>query len=93
MPRRNFTLRDGDETRQPRFRREQVVTVWIETPVCDAVANRKKLARGIEQEVELHRVEHRARSRGEFRDAPLERSGCLARACGDILIERRGIIV
>ena len=78
VPRRNLALGDRDETRQPRFRREQVVTIGIETPVGDAIADRKQLARGIEQEVELHRVEHLARSRGEFRQ--MRRSSALAAA-------------
>ena len=89
VPRRNFSFRDRDETRQPRLGSEQIVTVGIEAPVSYAVTDRQQLARRIEQEAELHRVEHFARGRGEFRQPPLERFGRVARARKRILIERR----
>ena len=62
--RRNVALGDGDEARQSRFGREQIVEIGIETAVGAAITDRKKLAIGIEQKAEFHRVEHRP---GRFR--------------------------
>ena len=54
---------------EPRLGGEEVVAAGIEAAVRDAVADREDLARGIEEEAELHRVEQLLRERGHGGEA------------------------
>ena len=67
----HIALGDGDEARQPRFGRQQVVEIGIETAVAAAIADGKELAVGIEQKAEFHR----------HRTSTLARSAIAARRC------------
>ena len=51
-------LGDADEAGQPGLGRQQIVEVGVQAPVVHAVADGQQLAILIEQEAELHRVEH-----------------------------------
>ena len=64
-----IALGDGDEAREPRFRSQEVVEIGIETAIAVAVADREELTVGIEQEAELHAVEHGFREIGHRRKA------------------------
>ena len=50
---RHVALRDGDETRQPRFRRQQVIERLVVMSFADVVADGENLPFGIEQELEI----------------------------------------
>ena len=76
----DVTLGDRDEAGEPRFRGEQIVAPMIEAAFRDAVAKREDLARGIEEEAELHPVEELLRDQGHCREPADQRSGCHGRA-------------
>ena len=67
---RQIALGDGDKAGQSRFRGEQIVEIAVERSIVDAVTDRQQLAVGIEQEAELHCIEHRLGTVGEG-DEPL----------------------
>ena len=57
----NLALRNRDETREPCFRRKQVVTAEVEPVVLDQVADREEITRLVVQKAEIHFVEQLAR--------------------------------
>ncbi len=59
MLRGQIAFRNRDEARKPRFGREQIVEIGVEISVRAAIADGKKLAVRIEQEFEIHLLEHR----------------------------------
>ena len=61
MPRGDVTLRDGDETRQARLRRQKVVAALVESAFRRAVTDRQEPPLRIQKKAELHRLGHRAR--------------------------------
>ena len=90
----DVALGDRDEAGQPRLGGEEVVPAGIGAAVRDAVADREDLARGIEEEAELHLAEHRLRERGHGREAidePLARDG-RRRERRDGLVDERGVV-
>jgi hypothetical protein len=66
---RNVALRNGDEARQPRFRRQQIVEGAVESSgsfgVGEAEANRKNAPPAVVQKVEVHGVGERGHASGE----------------------------
>ncbi|EDT03388.1 hypothetical protein BamIOP4010DRAFT_3075 [Burkholderia ambifaria IOP40-10] len=65
VPRRDIALRDRDETRQARLRRQQVVVARIEPSVGHRVADRQQIPHRVEQKAELHRIGHLQRGIGQ----------------------------
>ena len=59
--RMHVALGDGEHAGHPRFGREQVVAAAVKPVVGDVESDRKQVAPGIQQEVELHGVRHLAR--------------------------------
>src|SRR4029453_8019096 len=77
MRRRDVTLGNGDETCEPRLRRQQIVTIRVEAIIGNAIADREELPRRIEEKAKVHRVEHRVGEPDEGRKAADQRSrGC-----------------
>ena len=62
---RHVALRDRDEAREASFRGEEVVPTGIECAVGDSIPDRQQLARGIEEEAEVHGLDHRLRTPAE----------------------------
>ncbi len=61
MARRDITLGDRHEARQPRLGGEEIVAVGVERVVGHPIADREQLAVLVQQEAELHRQRGRAR--------------------------------
>jgi hypothetical protein len=53
----HVTFGDGDETRQPRFRGQQVIERLVVVSFSDVVTNRENLPFGIEQEFEIRVID------------------------------------
>ncbi len=69
MAGRYVALGDGDETRQPGLRREQIVAAGVEHALPRPVADRQQLAVRIEQEAVAHFQRRGARDSFERREA------------------------
>jgi hypothetical protein len=68
VARRDVTLGDGHEASQPRLGGQEVVAAGIEGAVGHAIADGEELSRGVEEETEVHGVDHplgTERERGE----------------------------
>src|SRR6188474_1013561 len=73
MSSRNVVLRDREETRQARFRREQVVAAGIQRAFDSLIADSQQLALRVQQEVELRRQRQHARTCLQRQQASIER--------------------
>ncbi len=79
VPGRDIAFGDRNEAGQPCLGCEEVIAVRVESAVGDPITDREKLAAGLEEEVELHRFEHRRRAFGKRGQSPLERCRGAAR--------------
>jgi len=75
---------DRHEACQARLGCEQVIAAWVETAFDDAIADREKLALGVEEKVETHFPGHRSRRGGKVREAMFESARESARVGGDV---------
>ena len=57
---RNIALGNGDETGKAGFGGHQIITIGIKLVLVDEIANRQKLALGIEKEAKFHGQRHGA---------------------------------
>ena len=71
---RDVALGYGDEAGQPRLGGEEVVVVRVRIALAHAIADREKVARGVEEKAELRGLEELARKAGEGEQAADERA-------------------
>src|SRR5881296_37064 len=74
-PDRDIALGDRDKARETSLRSEQVIPTGVETPVGDAVSDRKQFPHRVEEEPEVHGRDHGVHVAGEDREATDQRLG------------------
>ena len=72
---RHVALRDGNKTRQARFRRQQIIKRVVVVSFADVVAYRENLPFLIEQEFEIRLFNNEHRCLGNFGEAQSQRFG------------------
>src|ERR1051326_8151381 len=83
---------NSDEARKPRFRREQIVIVRVQISIRLAIADRKQLPLGVEQETKLHRIGQGFKFICEGSETSAGSLGSRNRFCERILQSRKGFI-
>ena len=70
---------DREETGQPRFRRQEVIAIGIQSGFGNEKSDREQLAHRVEEKAKLHRHRHRAEGVLQDEQPGLTGSRCLSR--------------
>ena len=87
----NIALGDGEETRQPRFRRQKIVAIGIERAFGREAADRKQIALAVDEKAEVHGQRHRARLVLQPLQPQSQGSGLFDVACKIVAMGRDGV--